>query len=246
MLLKGKNAVVTGGSRGIGLEIVKDFLREGASVYYISRTESSQKSELESLARDKGVTVKWKKGDVSDESVGKVIEEILSEAGSIDILVNNAGITRDTLIFRMSKEDWDAVLNVNLRSAFFTCKAVAMNMAKRRSGCIINISSVVGVMGNAGQTNYAASKAGLIGFSKSLAREVAGRGVRVNVVAPGFVETSMTEKLGEKAREMLKTQIPMGRTAQPEEVARAVTFLASDMASYITGHVLMVDGGMAI
>jgi len=246
MLLKGKNAIVTGGSRGIGLAIVKELLEEGAKVYYISRTRSEHQKEMEEIAESAGVSVYWKEGDVSKEDIAQVIDTIIKEAGTVDILINNAGITRDGLIFRMNTDDWDKVLSVNLRSAFFTCRQLARVMIKQRSGVIVNISSVVGIMGNAGQTNYSASKAGLIGFSKSLAREVASRGVRVNVVAPGFVETDMTKKIGEKAREVLKAQIPLGRTAQPEEIASTVVFLVSDRASYITGQVLIVDGGMAI
>ncbi len=246
MLLKGKKAIVTGGSRGIGRAIVEDFLREGAIVYYISRSRSNSHEDLVALAGENEGAVYWKEGDVSKESITGVVEEIINEAGNIDILVNNAGITRDGLIFRMSSEDWDTVLNVNLKSAFLTSKVIARLMTKQRSGVIINISSVVGVIGNAGQVNYSASKAGLIGLTKSLAREVASRNIRVNAVAPGFVETDMTKKLGEKAREALKSQIPLGRTAQPEEIAKVVTFLASENASYITGQVLLVDGGMAI
>ncbi len=246
MLLKGKTAIVTGGSRGIGRAIVEDFLKEGATVYYISRTQSDSHESLEAIASEKGGAVYWREGDVSKESITEVLDGIISEAKVVDILVNNAGITRDGLIFRMSSEDWDAVLNVNLKSAFLTSKVIARLMTKQRGGAIINISSVVGVIGNAGQVNYSASKAGLIGLTKSLAREVASRNVRVNAVAPGFVETDMTKKLGERAREALKSQIPLGRTAQPEEIAKVVTFLASENASYITGQVLLVDGGMAI
>lgn len=246
MLLKGKNAIVTGGSRGIGLAIVKELLEEGAAVYYISRSRGEHQKEMENIAESAGTSVYWKEGDVSGESIAEVIDVIIKEAGTVDILINNAGITRDGLIFRMKTDDWDEVLSVNLRSAFFTCRQLARIMIKQRSGVIVNISSIVGITGNAGQTNYSASKAGLIGFSKSLAKEVASRGVRVNVVAPGFVETDMTKKIGEKAREALRAQIPLGRTAQPEEIASTVVFLASDRASYITGQVLIVDGGMAI
>ena len=194
MLLKGKKALITGGSRGIGKEIVLTFLREGADVYFISTNESPHIDEMNETAREAGVSVFWRKADVADEAeVSGVVESILEESGGIDILVNNAGITRDGLVFRMSAKDWNDVIATNLTSAFYISKVIARQMIKQRRGSIINISSIVGVTGNGGQTNYSASKAGLIGFSKSLAKEVAGRGIRVNVLAPGFIQTNMTD-----------------------------------------------------
>jgi len=247
MMLKGMTAVVTGGSRGIGEAVVRRFIEEGASVYSLSRSEGALYGEFAEKASNSRASFKWIKTDISKpEDVEKAIKEILEEASSVDILVNNAGITRDGLIFRMKDEEWDDVLNTNLKSAFIMCRGFSRTMIKQRSGSIINISSVVGIMGNAGQTNYSASKAGLIGLTKSLAKEVAARGVRVNAVAPGFIDTSMTEKLGEKAREALAEVIPAKRTGKPEEIAEAVLFLASGSSSYITGQVLAVDGGMTM
>ncbi len=247
MILKGKTAVVTGGSRGIGEAIVKKFLAEGASVYSLSRSEGDLYGEFSKEAEKNGAFFKWIKSDLSNpEDIENAVKTILAETSSVDILVNNAGITKDGLIFRMKDEEWDDVLNTNLKSAFLLCRGFARTMIKQRSGSIINISSVVGIMGNAGQSNYSASKAGLIGLTKSLAKEVAARGVRVNAVAPGFVDTSMTEKLGEKAREALAEIIPAKRTGKPDEIAEAVFFLASESSSYITGQVIAVDGGMTM
>ncbi len=247
MLLTGKTAIVTGGSRGIGNAIVAEFLREGATVHALSRKPADNQAELEALAAASGGAVRWRTADVTDEEdLGRAIEAILAEAGAVHVLVNNAGITRDGLVFRMPTADWDAVLRANLTSAFFTCRVVARAMVKQRAGSIINISSVSGMMGNAGQTNYAASKAGLIGFSKSLAREVATRGVRVNVIAPGFIETDMTKGLGGKVREAFLAQIPLGRMGTAGEVAALAAFLASDRSSYVTGQVIPVDGGLAM
>lgn len=246
-MLKDKIAVVTGGSRGIGEAIVSRFLEEGASVYTLSRSEGEKFNEFSESAKKKGGFFKWIKTDISSkDDIEKAVKSITEESGSIDILVNNAGITRDGLIFRMKDEEWNDVINTNLTSAFLMCRGFSRPMIKKRSGSIINISSVVGIMGNAGQTNYSASKAGLIGLTKSLAKEVAARGVRVNAVAPGFIDTSMTEKLGEKAREALADVIPAKRTGKPEEIAEAVLFLASGSSSYITGQVLAVDGGMTM
>ncbi|HSV91591.1 MAG TPA: 3-oxoacyl-[acyl-carrier-protein] reductase, partial [Desulfobacterales bacterium] len=239
MLLTGKTAIVTGGSRGIGNAIVAEFLREGATVYAFSRTGADNQAELEVLAAAAGGAVRWKNVDVTDEDAfGKALEAVLAEAGAVHVLVNNAGITRDGLVFRMPTADWDAVLRANLTSAFFACRIVARAMVKQRAGSIVNISSVSGIMGNAGQTNYAASKAGLIGFSKSLAREVATRGVRVNAIAPGFIETDMTRGLGEKVRAAFLAQIPLGRMGTAGEVAALAAFLASDRSSYVTGQVI--------
>jgi 3-oxoacyl-[acyl-carrier protein] reductase len=247
MMLAKKTAVVTGGSRGIGNAIVLSFLREGAVVYGLSRKPAENQAELEAAAREAGGAFHWHAADVAkEEEVTKVIDAILTEAGAIDVLVNNAGITRDGLIFRMPTADWEAVLTANLTSAFFTSRAVARAMIKQRRGSIVNVSSVSGIMGNAGQVNYSASKAGLIGFSKSLAREVASRGVRVNAIAPGFIETDMTKALGDKARETLVAQIPLGRVGVAADVAALALFLASDASAYITGQVIPVDGGLAM
>ena len=247
MLLEGKKAIVTGGARGIGKEIVTKFLSEGASVYFIDLQPSEFLSEYESIASTTGATVSYKECNVADEAqVESVTKDILEEAGEIDVLVNNAGITRDGLIFRMSMQNWMDVLNVNLTSAFLMSKALARPMIKQRTGTIINVSSIVGVHGNAGQANYAASKAGLIGLTKSLAQEVAGRSVRVNAVAPGFIRTAMTEKLSDEQREALQKQIPMVRLGEPEEVAKVILFLASDLSSYVTGQVILIDGGMGM
>ena len=247
MLLEGKKAIITGGARGIGKEIVTKFLSEGASVYFIDLQPSEFLAEYESIASTTGASVSYKECNVADEAqVEAVTKEILEEAGEVDVLVNNAGITRDGLIFRMSMQNWMDVLNVNLTSAFLMSKALARPMIKQRTGAIINVSSIVGVHGNAGQANYAASKAGLIGLTKSLAQEVAGRSVRVNAVAPGFIRTAMTEKLTEEQREALQKQIPMVRLGEPEEVAKVVLFLASDLSSYVTGQVILIDGGMGM
>ena len=247
MLVSGNRALVTGGSRGIGREIVLKLLENGASVYYIDLNPGDSLDEYRQIAEKNGQKVVYKEGNVADEeTITATTEEILEESGGIDILVNNAGITRDGLIFRMSAQDWNDVLTINLTSAFYLSKVVSRSMIKRRTGSIINVASIVGVIGNGGQTNYSASKAGLIGFTKSLAREVAGRNVRVNAIAPGFISTKMTEKLTEEQRDALRAQIPMGRIGEPEEVAKVVLFLASDLASYVTGHVVQITGGMGM
>jgi 3-oxoacyl-[acyl-carrier protein] reductase len=246
-LLQGKVCIVTGGSKGIGRAIVGLFAHEGARVYYFSRSEAEDTVALASAAAEGGGTVKWIACDVADaEKVDAAVETVVAEAGVVDALVNNAGVTRDGLVFRMSLDDWDTVLRTNLTSAFLVSRVVARHMIKRRSGSIVNVSSVVGIIGNGGQTNYSASKAGLIGFTKSLAREVGSRGVRVNALAPGFIETSMTEKIPSEAKEKLKSGIPLGRTGRPEDVAAAALFLCSDLSTYVTGDVLKVDGGMGM
>ncbi len=246
-MLQGKTALVTGGSRGIGEAIVTRFLEEGAHVFSLSRSKGEKYDEFAKIAEKQGTSFTWIKTDISKkEDIESAVAEILKTAARVDILVNNAGITRDGLIFRMKDEEWDDVIKTNLTSAFLLCRGISRAMIKQRQGSIINISSVVGITGNAGQSNYAASKAGLIGLTKSLAREVAARGVRVNAIAPGFVDTLMTEKLGEKAREALLEGIPLKRTAKPAEIAETVLFLASDRSSYITGQVLAVDGGMTM
>ena len=247
MLLKGKRALVTGGARGIGKEIVLDFLREGATVYFLDLNSSEFLGEMEQAAAAGGGKVVFKKADVSQASeVNRVVEEVIAETGGIDVLVNNAGITRDGLVFRMSLENWEKVLSINLTSAFLISQAVARQMIKQRSGSIINMASIVGLGGNAGQANYASSKAGLIGLTRSIAKEVGGRRVRVNAVAPGYIDTEMTRSLPEQARQAFLTQVAMNRPGQPQEVAKVVTFLASDMASYVSGAVLRVDGCMSI
>ena len=236
--LEGKAALVTGGSRGIGRAIAVELARAGASVTVGYR---SGKDEAEAVAGEIGG--KAVQADVSDVTQAK---QLVDEAGELDILVNNAGLTRDGLIARMSDEDWSAVVDTNLGGVFHTCRAVARGMMKRRRGAIVNISSIVGVHGNSGQTNYSASKAGIIGFTKSLARELGSRGVRANVVAPGYVDTRLTQVLEEELREAMLAGTPLGRLGDPEDVAGAVRFLCSDEASFITGEVVLVDGGLGM
>ncbi len=238
-------AIVTGGSRGIGRAIAERLAQEGAKVYLTCASRPESGEEVAEAIRVAGGQAEVLVFDVSDfKATEEALKEVLSKEGQVDILVNNAGLTRDGLLMRLKQEDWDRVLGVNLKGAFNCCRVVVPAMLKRRRGRIINISSVVGVSGNVGQTNYAASKAGLIGFSKSLAREVASRGVTVNVVAPGFIETDMTAALPEKIRKDLLAQIPVGRYGRPEEVAAVVSFLASDEAAYITGQVIHINGGL--
>lgn len=247
MLLKGKKALVTGGSRGIGKAIVCRFLEEGADVWFISTKESPFVAEMREKADANSCRLCWKQGNVADETaITQTVADILTEAENIDILVNNAGVTRDGLSFRMSSEAWQEVIQVNLSSAFYVTRPIVRKMVSRKAGSIINLSSIVGLVGNPGQVNYAASKAGLIGFTKSLAKETASRRVRVNALAPGFIDSDMTAKLPEKAKSALLDQVPCGRLGQAAEVADSAVFLASDMASYITGHVLQVDGGLAM
>ncbi len=245
--LSGKTALVTGGTRGIGRAIVESLASAGAKVAFTYRSSSETAEELKAELEGKGCECMAVQGDAADAAhANETVQAVVDAWGSIDILVNNAGITRDTLMIRMSEEDWDAVLDTNLKSVFNFCKAAYRPMMKQRGGSIINISSVVGVTGNAGQANYAASKAGMIGFTKSLARELGGRGVRANVVAPGYIATDMTSDLSDDVKEAMSSSIPLKRPGSPEDIASAVAFLASDAATYITGHTLHVDGGMAM
>ena len=240
-LLENKVAVVTGAGRGIGKAIAVRLAGEGARVACCGRTLAN----AESTAREVGGTAYAV--DVADaKQVGETCEKILKDFGRVDILVNNAGVTRDQLLMRMSDEDWDAVLGTNLKGAFNFTKSLSRSMLKQRSGRIINISSIIGLTGNAGQSNYAASKAGLIGFTKSVARELASRGITANAVAPGFIVTDMTQALSAEMQEQLKQRIALGRLGTAEDVANVVLFLASDLAGYVTGQVVTVDGGMTM
>lgn len=243
-LLEGKVALITGATRGIGKGIAEVFAKEGAQVAFTYAGSVDKAKALEEEL-EKITTVKSYQSDASDyDAAQKLAADVLADFGKIDILINNAGITRDNLMLRMSKDDWDTIIKVNLDSVFNLTKAVIKPMMKARSGSIINMTSVVGVKGNAGQANYAASKAGVIGFSKSIALELGSRNIRCNAIAPGFIETEMTASLDEKTVQGWRDAIPLKRGGQPEDVANACVFLASDMSSYISGQVLNVDGGM--
>ncbi|PYL10538.1 MAG: 3-oxoacyl-[acyl-carrier-protein] reductase [Verrucomicrobia bacterium] len=247
MRFEGQVAIVTGAGRGIGRAIAVRLAGEGARVACVSRTEANAKTTADEINIIRANAARPYAVDVADHAaVLKVGARILEEFVKIDILVNNAGVARDAIAMRMSLEDWDAVINTNLRGAFSFTQAIVRAMTKQRSGRIINISSVIGLMGNAGQTNYAASKAGLIGFTKSLARELASRNITVNAVAPGFVMTDMTAGLSDEIKNTIHAKIPLARTGTPEEIASAVAFLASAEAAYITGQVLCVDGGIVM
>lgn len=244
-LLANKKALVTGSSRGIGRGIAEKYLSEGCEVWGLCSKPSAAKEELEKLASENGTKFHEIYADVGNaENVTQVVKEALSEAGGFDILVNNAGITRDGLSFRMKKEDWDDVLRINLTSAFLICQIVSGDMIKKRSGSIINMSSIVGIHGQGGQVNYAASKGGLIAYSKALAKEVGSRGVRVNAIAPGFIATDMTAVLKEDLQKAMIESVPLKRAGIPEDIANAALFLGSDMSTYITAQVIGVDGGM--
>ncbi|NOY05258.1 MAG: 3-oxoacyl-[acyl-carrier-protein] reductase [Chlorobi bacterium] len=245
--LTGKFAIVTGASRGIGRAIAEDFIRRGVNVALFSRSVPDRFDELSDLARRADVVCLHRSVNVADaENVRNAVEDVHGEFERIDILVNNAGITRDTLLLRMKDEDWDQVINTNLKGTFLMTRAVSGYMIRQRSGKIVNISSVVGLTGNAGQVNYAASKAGIIGFTKATAKELASRNIQVNAVAPGFVETEMTAGLSEAQKEQILGIVPLKRVADPAEIAGVVAFLASSLADYITGQVVCVDGGMVM
>ena len=247
MSLKGKVALVTGGSRGIGRAVCLELARQGADVAVNYAGNEAAAQETAQACRELGVRAVVLRADVADAAAcDAMVAQVLEQLGRLDILVNNAGITRDGLMLRMPEADWDAVLDTNLKGAFHCMRAAYKTMMRQKSGRVVNISSVLGLRGNAGQTNYSASKAGLIGLSKSLAKELATRNVTVNVVAPGFITTDMTDALPEGAREALLSTIPMKRLGAAEDVARAVAFFAGEGAGYVTGQVLCVDGGMAV
>lgn len=249
-LLKKKVALITGGTAGIGKAIACLYAEHGADVVILGthqgRAEEALK-EIRACQADPQQRVASYLVDVSQSAeVNQVIDAILKDWGKVDILVNNAGITRDNLLMKMEEEDWDLVLGVNLKSAYNTCRALARPMLKARSGSIINVTSVIGLTGNAGQANYAASKSGMIGFTKSIAKEFASRGIRANCIAPGYIETQMTAALPDPVKEGIVAKIPLSRIGQPRDIANAALFLASDQAGYITGQVLTVDGGMVM
>ncbi|MEO9482402.1 MAG: 3-oxoacyl-[acyl-carrier-protein] reductase [Ekhidna sp.] len=244
-LLEGKTALITGASKGIGKAIAEQYAAQGANIAftYLSSVEKGEALEKELAAQ--GIKAKGYRSDASNyEAAQELISSVVADFGSLDILINNAGITKDNLLMRMGEADWDAIMNINLKSCFNTVKAACRTMMKQRSGSIINMSSVVGVKGNPGQANYAASKAGIIGFTKSVALELGSRGIRCNAVAPGFIETEMTDALDEKTVQSWRDAIPLKRGGAPVDVANACIFLGSDMSSYITGQTIQVDGGM--
>jgi 3-oxoacyl-[acyl-carrier protein] reductase len=245
--LTDKIAVVTGAGRGIGRAMAERFVQEGARVAVVSRTAANSQAVADALNAIRPDSAKGYAVDVADSAaVAEMGKAVLEAFGKVDILVNNAGVTRDNLLLRMSDEEWDTVLNTNLKGAFHLVKAFQRSMLKQKGARIINVASVIGLMGNAGQANYAASKAGLIGFTKSLAREFAGRGVTVNAIAPGFISTDMTSVLDDKVREAILAKVPLGSFGEAADIANAAAFLASDEARYITGQVLTVDGGMVM
>lgn len=244
-ILEGKTAIITGATRGIGRGVALIFAQQGANVAFTYSSSVEAANQLEKDLQQMGVKAKGYQSDAADfNQAQEFVDDVLAYFGNIDVLINNAGITKDNLLMRMSEEDFDNVMDVNLKSVFNMTKAIQKTMLKNRNGVIINMSSVVGVKGNAGQTNYAASKAGIIGFSKSVALELGSRNIRCNVVAPGFIETEMTAKLGEDVVKGWADAIPLKRGGTPEDIANACVFLSSDLATYITGQVINVDGGM--
>lgn len=247
MNLSGKVALVTGASRGIGKACALYLAELGAKVAINYSRSSEQADQVVAQIKEMGGEAIAIRADVSKQAeVETMVDETIKSLGGLDILINNAGVTKDTLLIRMKEEDWDQVLDINLKGAFLVTKAAAKYMMKKRQGKIINISSVIGVSGNAGQANYAASKAGIIGFSKSIAKELAPRGILVNIIAPGFIDTDMTDVLNDQVKEAILSQIPLGRYGDPEDIAYLVGFLSSDQSQYITGQVIHVDGGMVM
>ena len=244
-LLENKSAIITGATRGIGRGIAVEFAKQGANVAFTYSSSVEAATELENELKALGVSAKGYQSNAADfDAAQELVKQVVADFGTVDILVNNAGITKDNLLLRISEDDFDKVIEVNLKSVFNLTKAVIRPMMKQRAGSIINMSSVVGLKGNAGQANYAASKAGIIGFSKSVALELGSRNVRSNVIAPGFIETEMTDKLDEKVVQGWRDSIPLKRGGSPQDIANACVFLASEMSSYITGQTLSVDGGM--
>ena len=244
-LLEGKVVIITGASRGIGKGIAEIFAKNGANVAFTYSSSASSAQELENELTALGVKAKGYQSNAADfNEAEKLVNDVLADFGTVDVLINNAGITKDNLLMRMSEEDFDAVIDINLKSVFNMTKAVQKTMLKNRAGSIINMSSVVGVKGNAGQANYAASKAGMIGFTKSIALELGSRNIRCNAIAPGFIETEMTAKLNEDVVKGWRESIPLKRGGSPDDVANVCVFLASDMSAYVTGQVINVDGGM--
>ena len=244
-LLEGKNVIITGASRGIGKGIAEVFAKHGANIAFTYHSSDEKAKALEKELSVNGCKAKGYKSDASDfEAAQQLVKDVMDDFGSIDVLVNNAGITKDGLLMRMLEEDFDSVMNTNMKSVFNMTKAVATPMLKAKSGSIINMSSVVGITGNAGQANYAASKAAINGFTKSIALELGSRNIRCNAIAPGFIETEMTEALGEETVKQWRAQIPLKRGGTPEDIANTTLFLASDLSSYVTGQVIHVCGGM--
>ena len=244
-LLNGKNVLITGASKGIGRAIAQTFVQQGANVAFTYLSSTEKATALEQELQQAGGKVRGYRSDASDfAAADQLVSDVVGEFGSLDVLINNAGITQDNLLMRMNEVAWDEVIAINLKSVFNTVKAATRTFLKQKSGSIINMTSVVGVKGNAGQSNYAASKAGIIGFTKSIALELGSRNVRCNAIAPGFIETEMTEKLDEKTVQSWRDAIPLKRGGRPEDVADCALFLASDLSAYITGQVIQVDGGM--